>query len=85
MDTPQISELKFLEEPIFKEMLDKLVTSKGVLEGTGLTLQDIRNMVYTRRLKVDPNMEAAVEGAKKKGKSTNRATVEGFSIDDLLG
>ena len=75
--------LVFLDEPTFKGMLEKLVASKGSLEGTGLSLQDIRNMVYTRRLKVDPNMEQVVASTKK-SKSTNRATVEGFGIDDLL-
>lgn len=81
-ETPQ--ELKFLDEPIFQEMLNKLIASKGQLEGTGLILQDIRNMIYTRRLKVDPNVEGAV-AATKKTKSTNKAKVEGFAIDDLLG
>jgi len=44
MDSP----LVFLEDNIFNAQLAKLIATKGELEGSGLTLQDLRNMIYTR-------------------------------------
>jgi hypothetical protein len=78
-----VDELKFLDEPTFNDYLQRLIKTKGELEGTGLVLQDIRNMIYTRRLKIDPNVEAAVEKAKET-KSTNRKKVSGINVDDFL-
>lgn len=79
-------ELKFLDDPTFNSYMAKLISSKGELEGTGLTLQDIRNMIYTRRIKVNPDVEGAVEKAKSpKSQSTNRKKVDGFGVDDILG
>lgn len=79
-------ELKFLDDPTFNSHMAKLISSKGELEGTGLTLQDIRNMIYTRRIKVNPDVEGAVEKAKSpKSQSINRKKVDGFGVDDILG
>ena len=79
--------LVFLDEQTFNSHLQKFIESKGELEGTGLSLQDIRNMIYTRRIKVDPAVEKTVEKEReaKAAKSTKRSKVDGFGVDDILG
>jgi len=79
MDEPLI----FLEENIFNANLAKLISTKGELEGSGLTLQDIRNMIYTRRVKVNPGVADAVEKVKKPG--TKKEKLSGINVDDFLG
>ena len=79
-------EIKFLDEPTFNSHLAKLISANGELEKTDLSLQDIRNMIYTRRVKINPDVEGAVDRAKSpKTPSVNRKKVDGFGVDDILG
>lgn len=74
--------LQYLEDNIFNAHLAKLIATKGELEGTDLTLQDIRNMIYTRRVKVNPGVADAVEKVKKPG--TKKEKLSGINVDDFL-
>lgn len=75
--------LVFLDEQTFNSNLQKLIATKGELEGTGLSLQDVRNMIYTRRIKVDPGVANIVE--KEKAAKVKKEKVSGFGVDDILG
>jgi len=81
MDSP----LVFLEDNIFNAQLAKLIATKGELEGSGLTLQDLRNMIYTRRVKVNPGIPDTGEVPKTKKPGTKKERLSGINVDDFLG
>jgi hypothetical protein len=71
-------------------MRTKLVAAGGDVTKAGLTLQDVRNAIYTKALRVNPNIEsqdaADAEGKpKKRAKtaSTKRGTVDLAQMDKL--
>lgn len=67
----------------------RLVESMGDHVKAGLSLQDIRNMIYTRMLHVNPNIEAeekvkAEKEAKPKG-PRKVTTIKGDDLNNILG
>ena len=83
-----------LTDEVLADMRRRMVESKGDHEAAGLTLQDLRNMIYTKCLRVNPNIEAQyaeeAEGAETKPKTRKPskvvASVNGASkLDGLLG
>lgn len=67
---------------------NRLVASKGDHEAAKLSLQDIRNMIYTRMLHLNPNIEAeeaekATKEAKPKGPK-KVTTIKGAALDSTL-
>lgn len=82
---PEENQLIFLEDNIFNAHLAKLISTKGELEGSGLTLQDIRNMIYTRRVKINPGVQDVVEKERVKKPGTKKEKLSGMNVDDFLG
>lgn len=64
----------------------KLVEAGGDPEKAGVSLQDVRNAIYTKCFRVNPNIEAGGEAKPKaKGKGTKGPTLTGSAMDDILG
>ena len=74
---------QYLEENIFNAHLAKLISTNGELEGSGLTLADVRNMIYTRRVKINPGIGDTFE-AKAKKPGTKKEKLSGMNVDDFL-
>lgn len=87
-----IPEFTALNDDELNSIRARLIAAGGDEVKAGLTLQDIRNAVYTKALRVNPNVEAedaAAKAAKRtrkeKGSLSRDATLSGSQIDDMLG
>lgn len=79
-----------LSDETLSDFRRRIVEANGNLEAAGLTLGDIRNMIYTKCLKVNPNIEASLQQdgedkPKARKKSVRGPTTSGAALDDLLG
>jgi hypothetical protein len=71
----------------------KLVEAGGDIAKAGLTTQDVRNAIYTKAFRVNPNVEnQPIEGAapkpkrsKKDSKSTSITKLTAEDMDNLMG
>lgn len=70
---------------------NKLVESEGNMEKAGITLDEMRNVLYTCRMKANPMKEQeSAEKPEKKAKtvkepSINRVKLSGDEVNDFLG
>lgn len=80
--------VRVLEEHEFSNHIAALIKSGGDIEAAGLTLDDIRNMIYTRRVRINPEIinQKEDEGGSTvaKPKKTRGPTIKGADLDDFL-
>lgn len=89
MTTP---EFRALNDDELNAIRARLIAGGGDLEKSGVTAEEVRNAVYTKALRVNPNVEAedaAAKAAKRKkkesGPTTRQPTLSGDDVNDLLG
>ncbi len=83
MDSP----IRVLEDHEFSNHVAALIKSGGDIEAAGLTLDDIRNMIYTRRVRINPEVAAQKEDQSTEPKTKRGArgpTIKGADLDDFL-
>lgn len=69
-----------VDDQTFNDRVGRMVAVGGDMERAGLTLEEIADLVYTRRMIINPLGEATI--AKAKTKATK---IVGDKMDDLLG
>lgn len=68
-----------IDDSVFNERLEKLVKALGDPVQAGVSLEEVADMVYTRRTRINPSVgEQAVIG-------TGRKKTTGPAMDDILG
>lgn len=89
METP---EFRALNDEELVAIRNRLIAGGGDLVKSGVSMEEIRNAVYTKALRVNPNVEAedaaakaAKRSKKKDGPSSRDATISGADIDEFLG
>lgn len=67
----------------------RLIESNGDIEKAGISLEEMRNVIYTCRMKANPMQDNPSEKEKKpkkeKTESTNKVKLSGDSVNDFLG
>lgn len=76
-----------LDDPTFNDRLGRLVTANGDLERSGVTLEEVSDMIFTRMTRINPSIGEQIEAASTKEKvpRTKKEKVMGEKMDDLLG
>lgn len=81
-----------LSDDTLNDYRRRIVDAHGDAEKAGLTLADVRNMIYTKMLRVNPNIEAHLQQGegeakprKARAKSTPGPTRNAADLDNLLG
>lgn len=94
--TDELSKISYrpLSDDEMRAVRQKLLDAGGDYAKAGVTLEELRNAVYTKALRVNPNVEAEDAAAKAKKEKKPRAkkvdaargpTLTGDAMNDLLG
>lgn len=89
-EVPSVPKFTALTELELQTIRKALIEHNGDIDAAGITLEQMRNVVYTCRLKGNPMAESeslpkAAKPKKEKGGSTNRSSVSGIDINNFLG
>lgn len=86
--TPNV-DFRVLSEQELNAIRTKMIDYAGDIVKAGLTLKDLRDAIYTKCYRVNPNVEAGKEAEPKPkkapGKKTPARTLSPDQMDDLLG
>lgn len=70
-----------IDDPTFNDRVTRLTLTGADLDRAGITLEEVADLVYTRRMRINPQ---AGEPAKVVVK-TKKEKITGDKLDDLLG
>lgn len=70
-----------LDDTTFNDRLSRLITTQGDAERAGITLEEVADMIFTRRT----NIGAVVSEPKVKAPKGAKTKITGQAMDDLLG
>lgn len=68
-----------IDDPTFNDRVSRLTATNGDAERAGVSLEEIADLIYTRRMRINPQ---AGEPAAPKGK---KEKITGAKLDDFLG
>lgn len=92
IDSSNLPPFEVVSDEVMASVRSRLVEAGGDYLKAGVSLQEIRNCIYTKALRVNPNVEAEDAEAKarkrkpKEAKSSKREpTVSGEDLNSLLG
>ena len=86
-------DIRVLDDVEFNSHVVKLINSGGSIEEAGLTLDDVRNMIYTRKVKINPEILTERSDGDASGPSGNKVpkvgrskgpTLKGADLNDFL-
>lgn len=84
-------EFTVLTEQQLQSLRTRIVDAGGDIAKAGLGLQDVRNAIYTKMYRVNPDVEAqhkaaaATRAEKKAATPGKRTTLKGPDMDSLIG
>lgn len=70
-----------LDDPTFNDRLSRLITTQGDAERAGITLEEVSDMIFTRRT----NIGVVDTTPKVKAPKAPKTKITGEAMDDLLG
>lgn len=71
-----------IDDPVFNDRVSRLITTGGDAERAGVSLEEVADLIYTRRMRINPQAgEITVARATKPKKEK----IVGAAMDDLLG
>ena len=86
-------DIRVLDDVEFNSHVVKLINSGGSIEEAGLTLDDVRNMIYTRKVKINPEVltqrsegddsGSSIAPKARSGKAKG-PTLKGADLNDFL-
>lgn len=94
IDSSNLPPFELVSDEEMQAVRSRIVEAAGDYEKAGVTLQQIRNCIYTKALRVNPNVEAEDAEAKarkrakpkaEKASSSRQPTLTGDAMNDLLG
>lgn len=71
-----------IDDSLFNDRVSRLITTGGDAERAGVTLEEVADMIHTRRMRINPSAGDPVAPKAPKGK---KEKLTGPAVDDFLG
>jgi hypothetical protein len=86
LPTPAIAGFVLLADHELHTFRQRLIEADGDMEKAGISMPEMRNIIYTCRMKANPMQEASEETKAKKTRttSTNKEKISGPDVNNFL-
>ena len=75
---------EIITDEVFNDRVSRLITTGGDSERAGVTLEEVADMIHTRRMRINPSAGDPIETKAPKVKAP-KTKITGPAVDDLLG
>lgn len=71
-----------IDDALFNDRVNRIITTNGDNDRAGVTLEEVADLIFTRRMRINPQ---AGEITAQRAAKPKKETLRGKAVDDLLG